>query len=85
MIGFKSERRARQYLTAGKPRISKMGLMRALWRYRKDESGAVVALAIFIFIVMLVAAGLGCEPEKRNSTLPLANALHLFQLQLPSG
>eukprot|EP00935_MAST-01C_sp_MAST-1C-sp1_P002036 g2036.t1 len=32
--------------------------------------------------VMQMAAGLGCEPEKRNSTLPLANALHLFQLQL---
>ncbi|RKT35102.1 Flp pilus assembly protein TadG [Roseovarius halotolerans] len=68
MIGFKSERRARQYLTAGKPRISKMGLMRALWRYRKDESGAVVALAIFIFIVMLVAAGLGIDTMRHEMT-----------------
>jgi len=66
MIGFKNKRGARQCLTAGKSRISKIELMCALWRFRKDEDGAVVALAIIIFVVMLLSAGLGIDTMRHE-------------------
>lgn len=66
MIGFKKTRGVRHCLTSGKPRISKIELMCALWRFRKDEDGAVVALAIIIFVIMLVSAGLGIDTMRHE-------------------